>query len=96
MVGYPFYKSCLKSLAHFSMGMDMLIAVATTTAYLYSVGALIANIVTGLDYELFFDSGPLLLLFIALGKLLEHLARVCDHVCTYIRVWKVCSNLVTR
>ena len=65
------------------MGMDMLIAVATTTAYLYSVGALIANIVTGLDYELFFDSGPLLLLFIALGKLLEHLAKVCDHVHTY-------------
>ena len=55
MVGYPFYKSCLKSL-----------------------------------YSPLFnghDSGPLLLLFIALGKLLEHLAKVCDHVYTYIRVY---------
>ena len=76
VVGYPFYKSCFKSLAHKSMGMDMLIAVATTVAYLYSVGALITNMVTGAGYELFFDSGPLLLLFITLGKLLEHIAKV--------------------
>ena len=62
------------------MGMDMLIAVATTIAYLYSVGALITNIATGLDYALFFDSGPLLLLFITLGKLLEHVAKVHLHI----------------
>ena len=68
------------------MGMDMLIAVATTIAYLYSVAALIVNIVTGQSYELFFDSGPLLLLFITLGKLLEHVAKVCPvyaHVHTH-------------
>ena len=76
VVGYPFYKSCFKSLAHRSMGMDMLIAVATTVAYLYSIAALITNITTGSGYELFFDSGPLLLLFITLGKLLEHIAKV--------------------
>ena len=58
------------------MGMDMLIAVATTIAYLYSVTALIVNITLGADYQLFFDSGPLLLLFITLGKLLEHIAKV--------------------
>jgi Cu+-exporting ATPase len=75
VVGYPFYKSCFKSLAHRSMGMDMLIAAATSVAYVYSVAALITNMVTGLDYELFFDSGPLLLLFISLGKLLEHIAK---------------------
>ena len=56
----------------------MLIAVATTVAYLYSVAALIVNMVTGQGYELFFDSGPLLLLFITLGKLLEHVAKVCS------------------
>ena len=76
VVGFPFYKSCFKGLAHKSMGMDMLIAVATTVAYLYSVGALIANVTAGVGYELFFDSGPLLLLFITLGKLLEHIAKV--------------------
>ena len=58
------------------MGMDMLIAVATTVAYLYSVGALITNMATGSEYDLFFDSGPLLLLFITLGKLLEDIAKV--------------------
>lgn len=65
------------------MGMDMLIAVATSVAYVYSVAALITNIATGLGYELFFDSGPLLLLFISLGKLLEHIAKVhkCDSKC---------------
>ena len=80
VVGYPFYKSCIKSLLHKSMGMDMLIAVATTVAYLYSVTALIVNITLGVDYKLFFDSGPLLLLFITLGKLLEHIAKVHIHV----------------
>ena len=68
----------------------MLIAVATTIAYLYSVGALITNIVTGLDYALFFDSGPLLLLFITLGKLLEHLAKVHLHIVhVHIHVYKI-------
>ena len=76
MVGYPFYKSCIRGLLHKSMGMDMLIAVATTVAYLYSVTALIVNINSGSDFELFFDSGPLLLLFITLGKFLEHIAKV--------------------
>ena len=88
VVGYPFYKSCFKGLAHRSMGMDMLIAVATSVAYVYSVAALITNMVTGLGYEHFFDSGPLLLLFISLGKLLEHIAKVCTvyvsaNVCLY-------------
>ena len=80
LVGFPFYKSCIKGLVHYSIGMDMLIAVATTVAYLYSVAALIVNIATGWDYALFFDSGPLLLLFITLGKLLEHIAKVHFHV----------------
>lgn len=66
------------------MGMDMLIAVATTVAYLYSVAALIVNVVTKQSYELFFDSGPLLLLFITLGKLLEHVAKVCS---VYVHVY---------
>ena len=77
VVGYPFYKSCIKGLLHKSMGMDMLIAVATTVAYLYSVTALILNVATQWHFDLFFDSGPLLMLFITLGKLLEHIAKVC-------------------
>jgi Cu+-exporting ATPase len=75
VVGYPFYKSCFKGLIHASMGMDMLIAVATTVAYLYSLAALVTNAAKGVRYELFFDSGPLLLLFITLGKLLEHITK---------------------
>ena len=90
VVGYPFYKSCIKGLSHLSLGMDMLIALATTVAYLYSVAALVVNTVTDLDYELFFDSGPLLLLFITLGKLLEHVAKV--RICRSLNTGVTCST----
>ena len=61
---------------HCSLGMDLLIALATTIAYVYSVVVLILDTVEDLDYDLFFDSGPLLLLFISFGRLLEHIAKV--------------------
>ena len=89
VVGYPFYKSCIKGLLHKSMGMDMLIAVATTVAYLYSVTALILNVATQWHFDLFFDSGPLLMLFITLGKLLERIAKVCvqqQYIIMHLRV----------
>ena len=80
MGGYPFYKSALKGLMHCSLGMDLLIVLATTIAYVYSVVVLILDTVEDLDYDLFFDSGPLLLLFISFGRLLEHIAKVSKKV----------------
>ena len=57
--------------------MDLLVALATTIAYTYSVIVVILDsVLDNLDYENFFDSGPLLLMFIAFGRLLEHIAKV--------------------
>lgn len=76
MGGYPFYKSAFKALIHGGLGMDLLIVLATTIAYVYSVVVLILATVQDVDYDLFFDSGPLLLSFISFGRLLEHIAKV--------------------
>ena len=74
--GYPFYKAAFQGLRHCSMGMDLLVVLATTIAYVYSVIVVILDAAIKIDYENFFDSGPLLLLFIAFGRLLEHIAKV--------------------
>ena len=78
MGGYPFYKAALLGLKHCAMGMDLLVALATTIAYAYSVIVVILDsIIDDLDYTTFFDSIPLLLMFISFGRLLEHIAKVC-------------------
>ena len=59
------------------MGMDLLVVLATSIAYSYSVVVVILDsVLDNLNFELFFDSGPLLLLFISFGRLLEHIAKV--------------------
>ena len=75
--GYPYYKAALKGLRHCSVGMDLLVVMATSIAYIYSVVVLvIETFMTELDYKTFFDSIALLLLFISFGRLLEHIAKV--------------------
>ena len=77
MSGFPFYKAALQGLRHCSMGMDLLVVMATSIAYVYSVIVLIIDsVISGLDYKTFFDSVPLLLTFISFGRLLEHIAKV--------------------
>jgi Cu+-exporting ATPase len=74
--GYPFYKAALKGLRHCSLGMDLLVVMATSIAYLYSVVVVILeSVVSGLEYKNFFDSISLLLMFISFGRLLEHIAK---------------------
>jgi len=96
--GYQFYVSAYKSLKHCAANMDVLIALATSIAYGYSVSqsnsctlysfapppfafqviVLLVNIIS-VDSDhvtTFFDTPPMLLMFVSLGRTLEHIAKV--------------------
>jgi Cu+-exporting ATPase len=65
--GYPFYQSTWFGLKHWSVNMDMLVAIGTTAAYGYS---LYSVFVPG-SHALYFETSAFLISFILLGKLLE-------------------------
>jgi Cu+-exporting ATPase len=68
VLGWPFYKNSYKALVkNGRANMDVLIALGSTTAYLYSV-AVLAGLIAG---SLYFDTAALILVFITLGNYLE-------------------------
>ncbi|QKG94482.1 Cu(2+)-exporting ATPase [Halorubrum sp. Atlit-8R] len=68
VLGWPFYKNSYKALVkNGRANMDVLIALGSTTAYVYSVAVLLGVIAGGL----YFDTAALILLFITLGNYLE-------------------------
>jgi len=68
VLGYPFYRNAATALwRNRTANMDVLIALGSTTAYLYSVLTLVGVLAGGR----YFDSAALILLFITLGNYLE-------------------------
>ncbi|KFD68054.1 hypothetical protein M514_03388 [Trichuris suis] len=75
--GRYFYVKSYKAVRHCSVNMDVLIVLATTISYVYSVVLLIAaaSLQWTISPMTFFDVPPMLLMFIALGRWLESIAK---------------------
>ncbi|XP_023573010.1 copper-transporting ATPase 2 isoform X4 [Octodon degus] len=75
--GWYFYVQAYKSLRHRSANMDVLIVLATSIAYVYSLVILVVAIAEKAEKSpvTFFDTPPMLFVFIALGRWLEHVAK---------------------
>jgi Cu+-exporting ATPase len=68
VLGWPFYKNSYKALVtNGRANMDVLIALGSTTAYVYSL-AVLSGLIAGGRY---FDTAALILVFITLGNYLE-------------------------
>lgn len=75
--GRYFYVQSYKALRHGSANMDVLIVMATSIAFIYSVIALTVAFVGQWPSSpmTFFDVPPMLMVFISLGRWLEHVAK---------------------
>ncbi|WP_209122282.1 cation-translocating P-type ATPase [Alkalihalobacillus sp. BA299] len=68
--GWQFYKGAYKNLKNKSANMDVLVAMGTTAAYVYSVWLVIQG-----EVYLFFETSAIIITLILLGKLLEAKAK---------------------
>lgn len=76
--GWYFYVQAYKSLRHGVANMDVLIVLATSIAYVYSLIILVVAVAEKAERSpvTFFDTPPMLFVFIALGRWLEHVVKV--------------------
>ncbi len=71
--GLIFYRGAWSALKNRSTNMDVLVALGTSAAYFYSLGAYFGLL--GPHREVFFETSAMLIAFIRLGKYLEARAR---------------------
>ncbi len=66
--GWDYYVSGLKSLRNKSANMDVLVAMGSSTAYIYSLAVLL---LPALDGHIYFETSAVIITLIKMGKLLE-------------------------
>jgi len=75
-VGARFYLGAYRALRHGSANMDVLVAMGTSVAYFYSLGAVFYRISYPMDAPVqFFETAAMLIAFVMMGKWLELLAK---------------------
>ncbi len=69
--GYDFYVGAFKSLRNFTANMDVLVAMGSTVAYVFSLVIVIA----GTGGHVYFETSALIITLIKLGKMLESINK---------------------
>lgn len=76
--GRYFYIEAFRAIKHGNPNMDLLIMLTTSISYFYSVFILIWFAIVNAKHSphVFFETTPMLLIFVSLGRWLEHIAKV--------------------